>query len=65
MLNYKYKLIDICINRYEFQVVDNYNNGTIKNNFQKNESYFSYLQQNYFQRKASQQKVDLQTRVNP
>ena len=28
MLNYKYKLIDICINCYEFQVVDNYNNGT-------------------------------------
>ena len=28
MLNYKYKLIDICINRYEFQVVDNYNNRT-------------------------------------
>ena len=28
MLNYKYKLIDICINRYKFQVVDNYNKGT-------------------------------------
>lgn len=28
MLNYKYKLIDICINCYELQVVDNYNNGT-------------------------------------
>jgi len=40
MLNYKYKLIDISINRYEFQVVNNYNNGT-KNNFRRIiESYF-------------------------
>lgn len=35
MLNYKYKLIDIYINRYEFQVVDNYNKGTKNKNHSK------------------------------